>query len=142
MSKYFRFVGIVELLGFVVGLIYCTINMVGAFSSNSPDALLILLIFFAVLVFGPAVGLLFLAVASLLENQPTNQENSNSSQEDYGVEQNKSKNEKQEPFTEQQEKRALIAKNNYDKHLSDDDVENLMKLSLEDLNKLFEKKDN
>ena len=134
MSKYFRFVGIVELLGFVVGLIYCIINMVGAFSSKSPDALLALLIFFAVLVFGPAVGLLFLAVASLLENQPTNQESSNSSQENYGVEQNKSKNEKQEPFTEQQEKRALIAKNNY--------VENLMKLSLEDLNKLFEKKDN
>lgn len=69
MAKYFKFVGVIELLGFIGGLIFAFIMTVKSFQNNSPDAFLMLLVFFAVLVFGPAVGLLFLTVGSLVENE-------------------------------------------------------------------------
>lgn len=126
MSKYFRFIGTIEMAGFIIGVIYSLIDMVGAFNNHSPDSLLKLFIFIAVLVFGPALGLLFFSVADLLDTEAKRET------DPYKAALNE-KNSIEEP-----DKRLLIAKNNYDRHLSEIEVEELMKLSLDDLKKLFE----
>lgn len=140
MSKYLRFVGIIELIGFIVGLICAFIAMINSFASNSPNALYSLLIFIAVLVFGPAVGFLFLSVGSLLESENTRlQEEADKREKErkqvIAVPDN------EDNFTSDIEKKALIAKHNYDRHLSQRDIEELMKLSLDELKSVLEKED-
>lgn len=67
MKKYFKFIGIVELIVFAIGLILYIIGMVQGFSAVKGDGVAIATYIFALValvIFGPAVGLLFCYIGS------------------------------------------------------------------------------
>lgn len=141
MAKYLRFIGIIELLGFAIGLIFAFISMITAFTSNSPTAMYALLIFLAVLVFGPAVGFLFLSVASLLDNESIRLQEEAEKLDKEQRQATTTSNQKDDSYADDMEKKALIAKHNFDKHLSESEVEELMRLPLAELKMILEKED-
>ena len=71
MAKYFKFIGIIELILYVIGIIYYFIALValGGMSSVLPGAtkFMCVLVVICYIVFGPAIGLLFYQVGNLID---------------------------------------------------------------------------
>ena len=70
LHTYFRIIGFVELLGFAIGVIWYIVDLVtAAYLTRGLTLGLSLLILAIIIFFGPAVGLLFFAVANVLEEK-------------------------------------------------------------------------
>ena len=74
MGKYFKFIGVIEIIGWVIGIIPLLIYLVGLIgaASKSGGALFIFLYVLAIacyVFFGPAVGLAFYALGNLVDNK-------------------------------------------------------------------------
>lgn len=74
MSKYFKLVGIIELIGFAIGVIFYFVEMVSAIKSltaygggDSWTILMWIVGLFAIMIVGPAVGLLFYNFGKMME---------------------------------------------------------------------------
>lgn len=67
MKKYFKFVGVIELIGVVVGIIIYMISFLSSISNMDLISLLLgFLALFALMVLGPAIGLLFICFSNWL----------------------------------------------------------------------------
>lgn len=152
MSGYFKFVGIILIIGAVGWGIYSIVEFVDALfaviDSGSSEGwkliLLWLLSFIVSIIFAPALGLLFYSYGQHLECAPIHsavrttqpaQKVSGNNWETNPTAEKKKEPEIDESWQEAFEKRSIIAKNNYDKHLSEDEVERLMKLPLDEVKK-------
>lgn len=70
MSKYLRMIGVIELLLFVVALIYTVVDFVttGFTGTSSPwEIVEFVFLIIALVIFGPALGVLFICVANLID---------------------------------------------------------------------------
>lgn len=67
MGKYFKFIGWIAMLGFIVGAVWLLILVFGLI--GQPGFWLMFLYFALTIVFGPAVGLLFLSYGALVEEE-------------------------------------------------------------------------
>lgn len=67
MGGYFKFVGVVEMIGFVIGLIPMAMLLFPLIANvNFPFAFLYILAFISYIVFGPAFGLGFIYLGGLV----------------------------------------------------------------------------
>ena len=155
MSKYFKFVGYVGLIG-VIGVLIWRFIAFGDLMINHSDlpnygdmVFIHILIILITIVFGPATGLLFVMFGEHLEPRrykPVNQQvvteehrygdnwNTNPSTNNIGHMKNQSMT---DSWGEIFKKKEIIDANNEDKHLSFNEVNELMKLSIEELEEKF-----
>ncbi len=103
MGKYFKLIGWLELISFVVGLIYMLIVLFG-----NPFVFTSFLLVIAFIIVGPALGLLFLSYGSRLEKEEEEKEKSQSETHfnDYSSKASPSKT--SQPVTIKQNKKDLI----------------------------------
>ena len=62
MGGYFKFIGVVELLGWIIGLVIYLVNM--SFIKDTAGLIMAIVYLVIIIVFGPALGLLFLSYGS------------------------------------------------------------------------------
>lgn len=150
MKAYFRFIGTFLFIDAIVGIVILLIGIGPVISNaaNIPDGWLsvlqYILILVSVVVFGPALGLLFISHSDHLDDhskyipKQTKIISSESKEKALGdnwspLEENIDEQKGQkEDWHITFEKRKIIGEVNYDSHLSEKEIEELMKLPMDE----------
>lgn len=131
MAKYFRIIGLMELIAFVAGVIDVIITMIPLFLS--PMWWMLLLVLILLIIVGPALGLLFISYANHLEEGDVPTSASTFPQKDKRFHEF---SKKESVDLENKEKSSIIATLAFSERFGPEDIEKMESLTNDQLLKL------